>query len=417
MTEDPLVPLSVSASHCAGDSVQVYGVWYTASGSPYTDTIPTTTTGCDTVVTITITEDPLETNAVSLSHCPGDSVSYYGVFYTAPGSPYIDTIASTTGGCDTIVTITVTEDPLVPLSVSASHCAGDSVQVYGVWYTASGSPYTDTIPTTTTGCDTVVTITITEDPLETNAVSLSHCPGDSVSYYGVFYTAPGSPYVDTIASTTGGCDTIVTITVTEDPLVPLSVSASHCAGDSVQVYGVWYTASGSPYTDTIPTTTTGCDTVVTITITEDPLETNAVSLSHCPGDSVSYYGAFYTAPGSPYVDTIASTTGGCDTIVTITVTEDPLVPLSVSASHCAGDSVQVYGVWYTASGSPYTDTIPTTTTGCDTVVTITITEDPLETNAVSLSHCPGDSVMYNGVYYTAPGSPYIRYGSFNDRWL
>ena len=407
VTEESLIPLFVSASHCAGDSVQVYGEWYTSSGSPYTDTVLSTTGGCDTLLTITITEDPLETNAVSLSHCPGDSVSYYGVFYTAPGSPYIDTIASTTGGCDTIVTITVTEDPLVPLSVSASHCAGDSVQVYGVWYTASGSPYTDTIPTTTTGCDTVVTITITEDPLETNAVSLSHCPGDSVSYYGVFYTAPGSPYVDTIASTTGGCDTIVTITVTEDPLVPLSVSASHCAGDSVQVYGVWYTASGSPYTDTIPTTTTGCDTVVTITITEDPLETNAVSLSHCPGDSVSYYGVFYTAPGSPYIDTIASTTGGCDTIVTITVTEDPLVPLSVSASHCAGDSVQVYGVWYTASGSPYTDTIPTTTTGCDTVVTITITEDPLETNAVSLSHCPGDSVSYYGVFYTAPGSPYV----------
>ena len=407
VTEESLVPLAVSASHCAGDSVQVYGEWYTASGSPYTDTVASTTGGCDTVVTITITEDPLLTNAVSLSHCPGDSVMYNGEYYTAAGSPYIDTIASTTGGCDTIVTITVTEETLVPLAVSASHCAGDSVQVYGEWYTASGSPYTDTVASTTGGCDTVVTITITEDPLETNAVSLSHCPGDSVMYNGEYYTAAGSPYIDTVASTTGGCDTIVTITVTEESLVPLAVSASHCAGDSVQVYGEWYTASGSPYTDTVASTTGGCDTVVTITITEDPLETNAVSLSHCPGDSVMYNGEYYTAAGSPYIDTVASTTGGCDTIVTITVTEESLIPLAVSASHCAGDSVQVYGEWYTAAGSPFTDTIISTNGGCDTLVTITVTEDPLLTGAVSLSHCPGDSVMYNGEYYTANGSPYI----------
>ena len=74
--------------------------------------------------------------------------------------------------------------------------------------------------------------------------------------------------------------------------------------------------------------------------TEDPLETNAVSASHCPGDSVQVYGVWYTQ--GTYTDTIPSVTSSCDTIVTITITEDSLIPLSVSDSYCAGDSVQLW---------------------------------------------------------------------------
>ena len=37
------------------------------------------------------------------------------------------------------------------------------------------------------------------------------------------------------------------------------------------------------------------------------------------------------------MDTIQSTTGGCDTALVITITEDPLIPKPVSDSYCYGD--------------------------------------------------------------------------------
>jgi len=253
--------------------VQVYGVWYSSTGT-FTDTVVSTTGGCDTIVTITITEDPLIFNSVNASHCSGDSVQEYGVWYAGTGS-FTDTIASTTSSCDTIVTIVVTEEPLIPKPVSNSYCAGDSVQVYGIWYIAAGS-YTDTVLSTTGGCDTLLNITITEDPLLTNSVSDSYCAGDSVQVYGIWYSSTGS-FTDTVPSTTGGCDTILTINITEDPLETNSINASYCAGDSVQVGGIWYVTTGV-YTDTVPSTTGGCDTILTITITEDPLETKKIHL-------------------------------------------------------------------------------------------------------------------------------------------
>ena len=397
ITEDPLIPLAESDSYCFGDSVQVYGVWYSSAGT-YQDTLLSTTGGCDTAVTITITEDPLINNSVSDSYCFGDSVQVYGVWYSAAGS-YQDTIASTTGGCDTAVTITITEDALIPLAVSDSYCFGDSVQVYGVWYSSTGT-YQDTLINSTGGCDTAVTITITEDPLIPLAESDSYCFGDSVQVYGVWYSSAGT-YQDTLLSSTGGCDTAVTITITEDPLINNNVNATYCFGDSVQVYGVWYNTAGT-YSDTIVSTTGGCDTAVTITVTEDALIPLAVSDSYCFGDSVQVYGVWYNSAGT-YQDTLLSSTGGCDTAVTITITEDPLIPLAVSDSYCYGDSVQVYGVWYNSAGT-YQDTLLNSTGGCDTAVTITITEDPLINNNVNATYCFGDSVQVYGVWYNAAGS-------------
>ena len=397
VAEDPLETAATSASFCAGDSIQVFGEWYDTPGV-YTDTIPTTTTGCDTIYTITITEDPLELSTVNLSHCPGDSVLYNGIWYIGPGM-FTDTVPSVTTGCDTIVTIDVSVESLIPASVSASYCQGDSVQIYGEWYDAPGV-YTDTVPSTTGGCDTLATITISEDPLEMLMVGLSHCPDDSVLYNGNWYIGPGT-FTDTIASTTNGCDTVVTIDVTVESLIPASVSASYCEGDSVLVYGEWYDMPGV-YTDTVPSTTGGCDTLATITISEDPLQMLMVGLSHCPDDSVMYNGIWYIGPGT-FTDTIASTTNGCDTVVTIDVTIESLIPAAVSASYCEGDSVLVYGEWYDMPGV-YTDTVPSSTGGCDTLATITISEDPLEILMVSLSHCPDDSVLYNGIWYTRPGT-------------
>jgi hypothetical protein len=90
---------------------------------------------------------------------------------------------------------------------------------------------------------------------------------------------------------------------------------------------------------------------------------------------------------------------GCDTIVTINVTVDPYETLTVNESFCAGDSVQVYGIWYTAPNT-YMDTI--SGTGCDTVVTINIAEDPLLTLTINESHCPGDSVNRGNWYIVQP---------------
>src|SRR5690606_19313375 len=122
-----------------------------------------------------------------------------------------------------------------------------------------------------------------------------------------------------------------------------------------------------------------------------------VEATYCFGDSVVVYGVVYDEPGT-YIDTIPSTTGGCDTVVMIEIEELELIDHEVSAAFCAGSSVTVYGIVYDEAGI-YFDTIPSLTGGCDTAVVITIVEDQLPEFDINYVGCSGDgySVTINGV--------------------
>ncbi len=154
---------TVNDNICEGDGVWINGVWYDQPGM-YTDQIEGGS--CDTILSITITQTPLNEKTVNTSFCPGDGVWVYGTYYDAPGT-YTDTVGAEIG-CDTVVTIGVTMDPLNTKSVNASFPEGDSVYVYGMWYSAAGT-FNVQVPSTTGGCDTLVTLHIMEIPDNTNS--------------------------------------------------------------------------------------------------------------------------------------------------------------------------------------------------------------------------------------------------------
>jgi thiol-disulfide isomerase/thioredoxin len=157
---------------------------------------------------------------VNESYCSGDSVNVNGQWYSVPGE-YTDMIS---GDCDTLLQITITEDPLEELQVNASFCAGESIQIYGTTYNVAGV-YVVVVPSVTSGCDTIVSISIAETPLHTKEVNASFNQGDSVFLYGTWYSDAGA-YLITAISITGGCDTLVTLNISEIPDIPGDVTIS-----------------------------------------------------------------------------------------------------------------------------------------------------------------------------------------------
>jgi hypothetical protein len=92
--------------------------------------VASTTGGCDTARTITITTAPLLTTTVSATVCANNfPATIFGHVFNGPAT-LIDTVASTTGGCDTARTITITTAPLLTTTVSATVCANDFRQLY-----------------------------------------------------------------------------------------------------------------------------------------------------------------------------------------------------------------------------------------------------------------------------------------------
>ncbi|MEP6795454.1 MAG: gliding motility-associated C-terminal domain-containing protein [Saprospiraceae bacterium] len=396
ITELPVIVHSMDAQFCYGQSVTIYNVVYSTAGT-YLDTIPSLSGGCDTALTITITELPLIQHSVTAQFCFGTSVTVYGIIHNTPGT-FFDTIPSLSGGCDTAMIIIISETPLISNSIDVEFCFGESFIVYGIVYNTGGI-YHDTIPGTTGGCDTAVIINIIELPLNDLTISENLCPGESVYIYGIVYNAAGS-YLDTISSNTGGCDTAVVINIISLPYIELTIAEVLCPGQSVTFYGIIYSAAGT-FQINVPSTTGGCDTTVIINISLLPLINLPVSAEICPGDFISIYGVVYNSAGM-YSDTIPGNSGGCDTAVTITITQLPLHQLTLVQDLCPGQSVIIYGKIYGSAGI-YTDTIPNLTNGCDTAVQIIIMESLLNNLSLSGLLCPNQSITIYGVVYSSAG--------------
>jgi phosphosulfolactate synthase (CoM biosynthesis protein A) len=291
---------------------------------------------------------------------------FVGGAYQSAAGDYVDSL-STASGCDSLVTTTLTISPVITNSVSASICSGDSLFVGGAYQSAAGD-YVDSL-STASGCDSLVTTTLTISPVITNSVSASICSGDSLFIGGAYQSAAGD-YVDSL-STASGCDSLVTTTLTISPVITNSVSASICSGDSLFIGGAYQSAAGA-YLDSF-SSASGCDSLVTTTLTISPVITNSVSSSICSGDSLFVGGAYQSAAGV-YLDSFSSASG-CDSLVTTTLSVTT-ASSSTDIQQAACDFTWIDGVTYTASNSTATFTT-SNALGCDSVVTLDLTIDPI----------------------------------------
>lgn len=185
------------------------------------------------------------------------------------------------------------------------------------------------------------------------------------------------------------------------PPVELSENVSFCAGDSVVVAGMVFTGSGT-IIDTLPGMGGACDTVITYTVEELPVPMLSDTILFCPGDSVTLAGNTYYGP-AVVTDTLPGLGGGCDTLITYTLQLRTQVILSDTIIFCEGDSIIIGGVAYTGSGVVM-DTLPGQDGACDTLVTYTLEVLPKPERAETLALCPRETVIIEGVTYTAPAT-------------
>src|SRR6185436_14529493 len=119
----------------------------------YLDTF-ITSLGCDSVVTLNLTVNPVKSSSFNASICSNQSYLWNGINRTTAGS-YLDTFA-TSLGCDSVVTLNLTVNPVKSSSFNATICANQTYTWNGIDQNTSGS-YLDTFATSL-GCDSVVTL-------------------------------------------------------------------------------------------------------------------------------------------------------------------------------------------------------------------------------------------------------------------
>ncbi len=384
----------LSAEICQGDSYSFHGQLLTDAGT-YSDTL-TSAGGCDSVVTLFLTVNPVYNIALVEEICQGESVAFAGLTITESGV-YTDSLQSMKG-CDSVVTLTVTVQPVYNVTVSHVMCQGESFDFNGEILTESGA-YVDTLPTIH-GCDSVITLTLTVNPVYNTPITHVMCQGDSYDFFGNTLTETGI-YVDTL-QTINGCDSVITLTLTVNPVYNTPIAHVMCEGESFDFFGQTLTAAGT-YTHTLQTVN-GCDSVITLALTVNPVYNTPIMHVMCQGDSYNFFGNTLTESGV-YVDTL-QTVNGCDSVITLTLTVNPVDSTEFTETAC-----EEY-VWnnetFTVSGD-YTRTF-TNAAGCDSTVTLHLTVNHGTHNVETETAC--DNFTWHGETYNMSGT--YTYAYIND---
>jgi uncharacterized protein (TIGR02145 family)/uncharacterized repeat protein (TIGR02543 family) len=391
----------------------------------------TNVSGCDSVVTLHLTiNHSSENEPQTVTVC--DSYVWH--------RPTVDTTITTSGtyvgsfqnvsGCDSVVTLNVTINHSATGDTTAVSC--DSFTWHGVEYTETPATAPTFTYETVNGCDSVVTLHLTINPLpetpvlsatnntsclEPNGIIAVVSPTGSDYTYslnggefqsGATFIGLGTGSYTVTVKDAHGCESSATepISTIESTLSVSASADSPCLGGTIQLSATTETAGvtfawtgpndfsstdqnptignaaetmNGTYTVVVTETATGCTATATAMVKVKLPVTYQFSKTAC--DSYTWNGQTYTT-SNDYTQTFTAA-NGCDSVVTLHLTINPLLTFSDETTICANLLPYTFhGHVFTEAGT-LSETVPSVVTGCDSTWTLTVNVNPMPTLSVT----------------------------------
>ncbi|NRA49092.1 MAG: hypothetical protein HRU12_08150, partial [Phaeodactylibacter sp.] len=400
----PTIRDTIAPSLCTTEDVTINGVVYDINNSTGIDTLfGAASTGCDSIVVVMLDFFPVDTNFIVQTLCTGSSLTVNGTLYDETTPSGFETILNgSVTGCDSLISVNLTFQDAVFSAISDTLCPGESLTINGTLYDETNPSGADTlINGSINGCDSIIMVSLAFFPADTNFIVQTLCTGSSLTVNGMVYDETTPSGFEIISNgTVNGCDSLISIDLTFQNAIVNTITQSLCPGDSLTVNGTLYDENNLTGSDTLFNgSVIGCDSIINVTISYWSIDTNYVSPVLCSGDSLVVNGTTFNAANPAGTEVISGgADNGCDSIMVVSLTFLPADTNFITSTLCNGESITVNGTVYDAVNPTGFETIPNgATTGCDSLVSISLTFEDALVNAVSDTLCLGESLTINGV--------------------
>ena len=367
-----------------------------ASGT-YTDSL-LTVRGCDSVITVNLTVNPVYHATQVENVCVGQSFAWTDHSLSLDSlsvgtSFYYDTMY-TQMGCDSTFALTLNVRPTYFSEETADICDNATVTWTGhntlpISYTAGTYTLWDSMQTSY-GCDSVFMLALTVRPTSSSTVTATAC--DTYTWHGTTYTSSTSTPSYTSLNA-AGCDSVTTLHLTINHSSTAIENQTAC--DTYTWHGTTYTSSTSTPSYT-SINAAGCDSVTTLHLTINNSSTGTETITAC--DTYTWHGTTYTSSTSTPSYTSLNA-AGCDSVTTLHLTINNSSASTVTATAC--DTYTWHGTTYTSSTSTASYT-SMNAAGCDSVTTLHLTINNSSESIVTATAC--DSYTWHGTTYTSSTS-------------
>ena len=333
------------------------------------------------------------------------------------------TVTNPQGGCNSSAQVTVSIDGS-SMSATAtadqpSLCIGESTTLHATPsggtgnYTYSWTPAntlsnaniqnpvaTPPLGSTTYTChvsdgftDINVSVTVVVHPNEEADIYQTICENDTYDFFGESLQTPG--VYDHTLQTQYGCDSVVHLHLSNWEIYETPISDRFCENETYSFFGQTISEPGVYY-HTLESMH-GCDSVIRINLTTNPVYEFELFESTCEGGPGYYFNGDYLHPRlEPYYYNF-ETTLGCDSLIILHVDEAEYNSKSYNVSICADEYTWASnGITFYESGVYY-DTIHFESS-CDSTLILNLELRPSHQTDIVMTSCD-DYRWHNDEYH------------------
>lgn len=350
-----------------------------------------TALGCDSIINITVTQQPVR-NEQWATICPGETFIWRGK-QLKEAHQYIETLRDIHGNDSVEYVLNLSVRYIPDTYITRSICQGSSYSFGGRLLTQSGV-YRHTFHET--GCDSTVVLSL--NVLKPDTVYAIHhiSEGETYTWHGKEYSKTGIAYYTT--TNRFGCDSTEILQLTIHHVDTIDTTAVICPGETMVWNGITASQSGT-FSGTYQQPD-GSVNYYRLNLTVLPLKELEKNFTLCAEDAVNWNGKTYTEAGY-YYDYL-----GCDTLVRIHVMKHPQQIFETNAT-LGGSNAFTWSYWSNgreyknqsfSSPGTYEYTSPNAETGCTDVWRLILRED--KTSYLfedTLTICQGDDFSWRGL--------------------
>ncbi len=396
----PTITNQISESICEGDFF-LFGTDKLTEADTYVKTFTSPTTGCDSMVTLTLTVNPVHNVQIDANICQGDFF-LLGTDRLTVTDTYVKTFQSV-HGCDSMVTVNLTVFPTFNMEITEEICQGESY-LFGTSQLTTSDTYTEVFQTAS-DCDSTVVLNLIVHPNSFQTIDTTICEGESF-LLGEETLTETNVYTRVLLDQ-NGCDSTVTVNLTVAPVYNRTVNAAICEGETYVLGTESFDQTGNYEKSFL--TQEGCDSTIMLNLTVFPSYDLEVNETICEGETFMFDNEGFSREGT-YPKTFQSV-DGCDSIVTLNLTVLPVSFGQDSVTICEGDLYLFEGDSLRTSGS-YSKTF-TGANGCDSTFTVELTVIGLDTLRLADSFCEGDIYRFGNQSIDQPGEYAMTFASSN----
>jgi gliding motility-associated-like protein len=304
--------------------------------------------GCDSTVNVQLSfRNRVERNFNPVL-CQGRNILVNGIRFDAnnlQGDVLFPGAAA--GGCDSLVKVSVSFYPQASFNLNRSLCAGQTLLVGSTLF-SNGNPTGQVVLPNASfrGCDSTINVALTFTNSVVNNINRSLCSGSFITVNGVRYDQNRPSGTERITGgSSGGCDSIINVSLTFVNEVTNNITRSLCNGASIVVNGIRFDQGNPRGTQRIAGgSQAGCDSVINVNLTFVNEVVNNLSRTLCTGEFILVNNTRYDVSNPSGTQRIVGgSQAGCDSVINVSLSFTSPVNLRLNANSaaCIGDSLVI----------------------------------------------------------------------------